>query len=110
MPLTFFASFFRDRPTDRPLRLLQFSDASFANRPGSYPQLCGATYLAWDMGTALDGVPMIEVSKFSKKSARVATSSCAGETLALVKATEHSFQFHEWWFEFHCSLWRFPAA
>ena len=54
VPLTFFGWFFSARPANVPLKLLQFTDSSFANRAGQYPQVCALLYLAWDLGEKLN--------------------------------------------------------
>ena len=46
--LRFSRKFFRDRPENIPMRALVFSDSSFNNRPGNYPQAAQLIFLAYD--------------------------------------------------------------
>jgi len=80
--------------------LLAISDSSFANRPGKYPQGAYVILAMHDNAkNSLDSNSLI-VGFGSRKSRRVAKSSQAAETLALVTAVEKGSRLQELLYEF----------
>ena len=83
-----------------PWHLLAISDSSFANRPGKYPQGAYVILAMHDKpSNSLDSDSLI-VGFGSRKSRRVAKSSQAAETLALVTAVEKGSRLQELLYEF----------
>ena len=105
VPLTFFREFFLALAAAKAKpRLIVFTDSSFANRPGNYPQACQLLFLSLDLGDELRGIWLQLVDFNSRKSQRVAKSSYAAETLSAIQGVERGTRFQEIWYEKHHRL------
>ena len=105
VPLTFFRDFFLALAASKAKpRLVVFTDSSFANRPGNYPQACQLLFLSIDTGDQLRSIWLQLVDFNSRKSQRVAKSSYAAETLSAIQGVERGTRFQETWYEKHHRL------
>ena len=91
-------------PPNTNLRYILFTDSSFANTKGHYPQACQLLFLTYDLDSTLDSLPLLLVFFNGSKSHRVAKSTHAAETLAAVKGVERASRYQEWWLEAHESV------